>query len=73
MKSTQELYAEKYEEKIAAKEAARLKAIRDGLNQITSLDQDKVGQELPRSAYVAHAHEDLRKIMVKGHTVPDKD
>lgn len=70
MRSSQEINEERYAEKLAQMEAKRRKAIEDGLNRIDSLDQDKVGQDLPRSAYVKRAHEDLKRIMRQADIAP---
>jgi hypothetical protein len=69
MRSSQEISIEKHAEKIAEQERKRLKAIEDGLNRLDSLDQDKVGQELPKSAYVAHAHEDLKRLLARTNLI----
>jgi hypothetical protein len=69
VQSSQEINEQKYADKIAAMEAKRRKAIADGLNSIESLDQDKVGKELPKSAYVQHAHDDLKRIMRQANIV----
>lgn len=65
MRSTQELNEERHADKLAQLEAKRRKAIEDGLQKLESLDADRISEELPREAYVRHAHEDLRRIMKK--------
>ena len=69
MQSTQEINAQLYGDKLAEKEAARLKAIADGLGKIKSLDTDKIAQELTKADYVKHAHEDLRRLMRRSNSV----
>lgn len=65
MRSSQEINEEKYADRLAELERKRRKAIEDGLNRIESLDQDKVGKELPKSAYVEHAHSDLKRLLAR--------
>jgi hypothetical protein len=63
VKSTQETNLERNADKIDALERKRLQAIERGLQNLESLDTERVAQELTREDYARHAAGELKRIM----------